>query len=122
MTMPPTRACPKKNIIQLFLSWRVEDNVPYHNMALGCQGKVQGRFVPKPPHEISFSLFPDALRTARPTLRFPFECLGAGRAACPQAAAGNPSLIPLPVAVMPSIRYFSLLESLPFKPSSRFFG
>ena len=40
MTMPPTRACPKKNIIQLFLSWRVEDNVPYHNMALGCQGKV----------------------------------------------------------------------------------
>ena len=35
-------------------------------MAFGCQGKV-GRFVLKPPREISFSPFPGALGTARPT-------------------------------------------------------
>ena len=112
-------------------SRRAEDSAPYRNMAFGGQGRV-GRLVLKPPHKISFPLFPGALRTARPTangeprrvednapyLSIAFR-MPMGRAACPQAAVKIPSLIPRPIAVMPSIRRFSLLL---FKPPGRFFG
>ena len=61
-----------------------------------------------------------ALRTARPTFQFPFECPGVGRAVCPQAAAKNSFLDhPTHCGHALDLAFFSLL---PFKPPSRLFG